>query len=190
VPACVVNRLRTGVGGHVDVETGCGELALFLASSVFLGEEVARPCPICRGDATPNDGERGGRCEGGSAAGAACDAEGTSALGTTSNDCPPSPGKSAGELAIDLAPLTTGTATLAASLSCKTGGGASAPRCFCAAQVEANACVGDRCDPSGRCPDGPIDGLCSGAPHRGCRPGTGREDCEAMVAGSGECRVA
>jgi hypothetical protein len=190
VPACIVNRLRTGVTGSVRPKTGCGELALYLTATIFLSEDVAHPCPTCRDDATPNDGKREGRCEGGAAAGKACDAHGTSALfGATSNDCEPSAGTSAGELTIDLAPLTTGETKLEASLSCKAGGGKDAARCFCAAQVQANGCIGGRCGANGRCPEGPLDGVCSLAPYRGCRPGTGREDCEALQAGSGECQI-
>jgi hypothetical protein len=189
VPACIVNRLRTGVSGSVDPKTGCGELALYLASTIFLGETVANPCPVCRNDATPNDGKRDGTCEGGAGPGKPCDAESTSILGMTSNDCAPSPGKNAGELAIDVAPLTTGEAELTATLTCKAVVGKNAPHCFCAAQTQATACVGGGCEASGRCLEGPIDGICSGAPYRGCRPGTGRDDCEALQAGSGECQV-
>ncbi|MCC6847000.1 MAG: hypothetical protein IT294_00765 [Deltaproteobacteria bacterium] len=191
VPACVVNRLRTSVGGSVDPGTGCGELRLSLASAIFTGDDVARPCPVCRGDATPNDGARDGRCQGGRADGRPCDAHGVSPhFGATSNDCEPASGKSAGDLAIDLAPLTTGTATLAATLVCKASAGTDAPRCFCPAQVQANPCVGDRCAADGRCHEGPVGGTCANAPYRDCRPGTGREDCEAVAPGSGECRLA
>ncbi|MCC6765966.1 MAG: hypothetical protein IT293_15010 [Deltaproteobacteria bacterium] len=191
VPACVVNRLRTGVGGSVDPQTGCGELLLHLASAIYTGDEVARPCPACRGDGMPNDGKRDGRCQGGRADGQPCDAQGASSdFGATSNDCEPASAKSAGDLTIDLAPLTTGTAALAATLVCKVSTGKDAPRCFCPAQVQANPCVGDRCAADGRCPEGPVDGACSTAPYRDCRPGTGREDCDAVAPGSGECRLA
>ncbi len=188
VPACVVNRLRIGVGGSVDPKSGCGDLQIYLMSSIFLGEEVGRPCPVCRDDKTPNDGTRDGRCQGGAIDGKPCDAQGVSTvLGTTSTDCEPVPTKSAGDLTIDLAPLTTGEASLGSTLQCKTGGKDSA-RCACAAQVQANACMSGRCDGSGTCAGGPVDGVCSKAPYRGCRPGSGREDCEALVPGSGECR--
>jgi len=188
VPTCVVNRLRTAVSGNVQPAAGCGELALYLSSTVFLGDDPAHPCPICRDDGAPNDGKKDGRCVGGAAAGQPCDANGTSKLfGATSNDCEPAPGKSAGELTIDLAPLTTGETKLAATLVCKAAYGKDAARCFCAAQTEANACTGGRCDESGLCTEGPIDGWCSRTPYRGCRPGTGREDCDQVEAGSGEC---
>lgn len=189
VPACIVNRLRSGVGGTVDPTTGCGDLQISLSSSVFLGEEIGRPCPVCVGDPTANDGRKDGRCTGGAADGAPCDGAGVSRLfGITSNDCQPSSRKAAGELAIDLTPLTTGDASLSSNLTCKTGGGKSAPRCACAAQVQAYACIGSGCDGSGRCDDGPIDGVCSAKPYRGCRPGSGRTDCDAVEPGSGECK--
>src|SRR6185436_17575218 len=54
VPACIVNRLRTAVTGTVQPTAGCGELALYLTSTVFLANDVAHPCPICRDDPTPN----------------------------------------------------------------------------------------------------------------------------------------
>jgi hypothetical protein len=188
VPACVVNRLRTGVGGAVDPKAGCGELLVHLAASIFIGEAVERPCPVCRGDATVNDGVRGGTCDGGAKPGAACDAESAGPLGATSNDCEPSPGKNAGELTIDVAPLTTGTVELAPTLACKAVAGKDA-RCYCAAQAQPNACVGEPCDGTGRCPDGPIDGTCGGAPFRGCLPNSGRSECEDQLPGSGECQV-
>ncbi len=190
VPACIVNRLRTGVGGSVDPTTGCGDLQLYLASTVYTGDDVAHPCPVCRADVAPNDGKRDGRCEGGGLDGKPCDANATSTIyGVTSNDCEPRSGKSVGDLTIDVAPLTTGVAKLDAALTCKTGGGKDAARCFCPAQVDANACVGGHCDGSGRCSEGPVDGVCSEAPYRGCRPGTGVEDCAKMQPGAGECRT-
>lgn len=191
VPACIVNRLRTGVGGSVDPKTGCGDLQIYLTATIHTGADVAAPCPVCRGDRTPNDGGRDGRCTGGAADGAPCDAQAVSSLfGATSTDCLPTAATSAGDLTIDLAPLTTGEAALDAKLVCKASRGKDTAPCFCPAQVEPNACIGGRCPGSGRCPDGPIDGTCSKAPYRGCRPGTGRADCDELVPGSGECRSA
>jgi hypothetical protein len=191
VPACIVNRLRTGVTGTVQPSSGCGELVVYLSSTIFLAEDVAHPCPTCRDDATANDGKRDGRCAGGAAAGKPCDAHGTSTLfGATSNDCEPAASTRADELTIDLAPLTTGDITLEATLGCKSGSGKDRARCFCPAQIQANACIGGHpCGPDGRCPEGPLDGTCSLAPYRSCRPGTGREDCDAIQTGSGECRT-
>lgn len=189
VPACIVNHLRTGVGGSVDPKSGCGELTLYLSASIFLGEEIDRPCPVCRGDASANDGTRGGTCVGGANPGAACDAQSAGAFGATSNDCAPSAGKNAGDLAIDVAPLTTGDVELEPTLTCKGVTEKNAGRCHCAAQAQPSACIGAPCDATGRCPDGPVDGTCGGAPWRGCRGGSGRADCEDVQPGSGECEV-
>ena len=188
VPACIVNRLRAGVAGTVQPKTGCGELELHLGSTVYATEDIARPCPVCAGDATPNDGRKDGHCEGGAASGKPCDAEARSAeLGVTANDCLPVEGRNVGELPIDLMPLTTGHASLTAKLSCKAVTGKDAPRCFCPAQPQASACAGDTPCTDGRCPEGPVDGVCSGAAYRTCRPDSGREECEAQHPGSGEC---
>jgi hypothetical protein len=191
MPVCVVSRLREGVAGNVRPKRGCGDLELHLESIVFTGEELARPCPVCFEDATPNDGRKEGRCRGGATPEAACDAHARSTLfGATSNDCLPSSGKNVGELPIDLMPLTTGDARLQAKLTCKAQVGKDVPRCSCPAQVQANACVGAPCAADGRCPGGPFDGSCSLQPYRSCKPGSGRADCEALVAGSGECVTA
>lgn len=190
IPACIVNRLRTGVGGSVDPKTGCGDLQIYLTSTIYTAANVALPCPVCNGDATPNDGKRDGRCQGGATDGAPCDAHSASPLfGATSNDCAPAAGSNAGELTIDLAPLTTGEAAFDAKLTCKMMPGKDAAHCFCPAQVQANACSDGRCPGSGLCSDGPVDGACSKAPYRGCRLGSGRADCDDLVPGSGECRL-
>jgi hypothetical protein len=190
VPACIVNRLRTAVTGNVRPTAGCGELALYLTSTVFLGNDVAHPCPLCRDDPTPNDGKKDGRCAGGDSDGQPCDVNGTTArFGGVSNDCAPPQRANAGELTIDLAPLTTGESKLEATLVCKAARGKDAAHCFCAAQTEANACLGGRCDGSERCDEGPIDGVCSGAPYRSCLPNSGKENCENAEKGSGECNV-
>jgi hypothetical protein len=172
----------------VQPKLGCAQLELHLSSAVFTGDEVDRPCPTCVGDATANDGRRDGRCKGGAADGAPCDAQGsTTYFGSVSNDCLPRSTKAVGELAIDLAPLTTGDVALRARLTCTATKGKDAARCFCPAQMQANACIGGRCGADGRCADGPIDGNCSAAPYRGCAPGSGRKECEDLVPGTGEC---
>lgn len=188
VPACVVNRLRAGVAGRVEPATGCADLELHLGATVFSGQDTTHPCPVCAEDAAPNDGRREGRCVGGATPGAACDAHGVStAHGATSTDCLPAGGANVGELVIDLMPLTTGDAGLQAKLSCKAQIGKERPRCSCPAQVQANACIDAPCSSAGDCPGGPVDGTCGGAPHRSCRPGSGRAECEALAAGAGEC---
>jgi hypothetical protein len=190
VPACVVNRLREGVDGRVQPKTGCADLELHLAATVFSGQNSTHPCPVCFEDATPNDGRKQGRCVGGATAGAACDAHGVSTLhGATSTDCLPIPGANVGELAIELMPLTTGDARLQAKLSCKAQVGKDLPRCFCPAQVQGSACIEEPCSAQGECTGGPFDGTCSGAPERSCRVNSGRAECEAVTPGTGECVV-
>src|SRR4029079_16058172 len=89
IPVCVVNRLRTEIGGTFDTGTGCGDLTMRLDATVTLAQEVAQPCPVCQGDVTPTDGKKDGRCRGGAKDGGPCDAEGENVMfGMTSNDCP------------------------------------------------------------------------------------------------------
>lgn len=187
VPACVVNRLRAPLTGTADPTTGCGALRLALETTVYTGNDVARPCPRCDGDRAPNDGRRGGRCAGGVNSGKACDANSASALfGATSNDCPPAPASAAGTLAIDLAPLTTGEVRLTADRGCKLRRAGLVDHCFCPDQRQPNACDSGSC-PVGEVCDGPVDGVCARAPFRSCLPGSEEGDCEAAFAGSGSC---
>jgi len=189
IPACIVNRLRESVRGSVQPTLGCAQLHLLLNATVFTGESLVRPCPVCQNDPTPNDGKQNGTCAGGATNGAQCDTNGVTKLfGAVSNDCLPASGTNIGELVLDL-PLTTGDATMRAALTCKTVTGKDAARCFCPAQVQANACVGGQCSPNEQCDEGPIDGHCSRAPARGCRPGSGRQDCETLQSGTGECEA-
>jgi hypothetical protein len=175
------------VTGTVQPRLGCAQLHLQLDATVYTGAELVRPCPVCRNDPTPNDGKRDGTCTGGATKGAPCDASGTTPLlGTVSTDCLPVASTNVGELVLDL-PLTTGDATMRAALTCKMTTGKDAVPCFCPAQVQANACVGGVCGDREQCDDGPIDGTCSKAPGRGCKPGSGRTDCDAVLPGSGEC---
>lgn len=188
VPACVVSRLRAPISGTVGGKTGCGELRLALASTVYTASDVARPCPLCSGDVAVNDGRKQGRCDGGASAGQPCDVNSASTLlGKTSNDCLPAADAAAGTIAIDLAPLTTGTTRLTADRGCK-GRGIAGNRCFCADQARPNECDSGTCDPGETC-DGPVDGACSRAPYRGCRLGTGKAECDALVRGTGTCEI-
>lgn len=184
VPVCVLNTFRAAITGTYECATGCGESVVNLTSSVFLVQDIAQPCPICVGDATPNDGQKGGTCTGGKAPGAPCDVGGVSEqFGSTSNDCLPT-GSSVGDLAIDLSPLTTGTVTVTAATACVSIG--SIGQCFCPGQNRPNACDDGICQANGQC-SSPIDGLCSNQKFRSCRPGTGTEDCDATFPGAGTC---
>jgi len=131
-PLCTLNVLQADiVGATMDAETGAADLTLELRSIVYTGVSVSRPCPYCRNDATPQDGQADGTCFDGPRDGEPCDVQGfdltfapvDDVLGPTSGvslDCPPHPGSnsSGSGLAITL-PLTTGTSTKGADDACE-----------------------------------------------------------------------
>jgi len=186
VPTCIINQFREAVTGTYNCADGSSASAVKLKSSVFLVQDIAKPCPLCVGDPTPNDGVKGGTCESGKTPGAACEVGGISpTFGPTSNDCLPT-GSSVGELDIDLDPLTTGSVSRSAGTNCLST--ASPPgSCYCEKQVQPNSCLDGVCPASNQCENGPIDGLCSNQQFRSCRSGTGTEDCEEIFPGSGNC---
>jgi hypothetical protein len=185
IPVCVVSRLRAPLAGNMNTDNGCGQIQLRLTSSVFMGAEVGRPCPVCQDDRAAHDGHKDGHCEGGKHPGAPCDAESASAIfGASSNDCPPV-GTSVGELNIDLMPLTTGNVRSEADMNCRKTRPGLADKCYCVDQPQPNACDSGTCGQDGTCQGGPDDGTCSKAPYRGCR---GDADCD-VFPGSGTCEV-
>jgi hypothetical protein len=139
-PTCTLNVMNTEVTGTANPDNGESTLTLDLRSVVHTGLSQSRPCPICRNDATPQDGLAGGTCLGGPRNNQPCDVQGfdltfapTNADNpTTGNslDCPPSSGAniSGAGLAITL-PLTTGTSTKSAQDACEAPLGALS--CFC-----------------------------------------------------------
>ena len=187
VPSCVINTFREPVTGSYNCTTGCAETQAKLTSFVYLSQKVEKPCPLCVGDTTSNDGAKEGTCDNDArAAGQPCDVNGISpTFGPTSNDCLPK-GSSVGELLIDLAPLTTGTVTATASRNCLNPEFAPGT-CFCEGQIQANSCTDKVCAESGICENGPLSGRCSNQTFRSCTPGTGENDCENVYPGSGTC---
>jgi mucin-2 len=93
---CVLNTWAAPASGTVNLATGESTTSVPLNSNVFLTGNAAAPCPRCQG----------GTCERGPNAGAACT---TTNAFATSKDCPPD-GTNLGAIAVDLTPLTTGTA--------------------------------------------------------------------------------
>lgn len=190
VAVCVLNVFREGVTGTYNCASGCGESAVHLTSSVFQSAVLDKPCPLCVGDATPNDGNKGGTCDSGKTRGAACDVGGISPVfGATSNDCLPS-SSSVGELAIDIAPLTTGTVTQAGTLACASSRFGNT--CYCPGQDRPSACTSPA--PEGSCPatgicDDPVDGFCSVQQFRVCEIGSGTSQCDDFIPGSGTCEI-
>jgi hypothetical protein len=193
VGVCVVNAFRAAPTGSVACEFGCSELHVPLRSLFYLTADVAQPCPTCVGDATPDDGGKGGTCRGGASPDAPCDANGVvdrfdaagADFGRTSLDCLPA-APSVGELDVDLDPLTSATAFLTAEEDCREPS-APAGSCHCAGQLAPNQCLDGACSPGGVCEAGPIDGRCSDQPFRFCVPGSGTADCDDVVLGAGTC---
>lgn len=182
VPVCVTNTFREAVTGTYNCETGCGSSETRLNSAVFLVQDIAKPCPLCVGDPTPNDGVKGGTCDGGAAPNAPCDVGGISpTFGATSNDCQPS-GSPVSVLQINLSPLTTGTVSQEPGLPCVAVG--SIGLCYCEGQNRPNACDSGVCPPSGLC-EGPIEGLCTVQSFRSCITDN---DCGGTYPGAGTCR--
>jgi cysteine-rich repeat protein len=190
VGMCILSTVTEGPTGTFDCTSGCTDLALSLSWSVFLRQDVAQPCPVCLGDNEANDGQANGTCSADAASpGAACDVSGVSQIfPPTSHDCLPS-GIPVGTIPIDLAPLTTGSATSTGGVDCLSPlppPGA----CHCPGQIVPNACFDGTCPPSGVCEGGPIDGHCSDASYRGCPEGSGTTSCEDVFPGSGTCVTA
>jgi hypothetical protein len=184
VPMCVLASFADGTTGSYDCTSGCSDFSAELDVRVFLSQSADAPCPQCENDLVPNDGDRGGTCNGGATPGAFCDANALSAsFGATSNDCLPA-GSSVGEQPLSVQALTT---TIAAVPTVDCLGEPADSDCYCPGQVAPNACTDGVCNESGVCENGPIDGTCSGAPYRQCRSGTGSEDCEDVFPGAGEC---
>ncbi|MGH7893721.1 MAG: hypothetical protein ACREQL_03585, partial [Candidatus Binatia bacterium] len=92
VSTCVENRFNGMFTGTANIETGTSSSTPSLISRVFGGATNPHPCPRCIGDATANDGVRGGTCSGGVDNGSSCDVDGSSPnenFGSTSLDCRP-----------------------------------------------------------------------------------------------------
>jgi hypothetical protein len=135
IAVCAVNQFNGPVSGTANVETGDAFTVAKLTARVYNGvSPLNNPCPRCAGDATKNDGVKGGTCDSGLRLGLTCDGNGTvfnrPDFGTTSLDCPPDPGVLIATLPID---LTNATGPVTKTLSgtspnCSDGSGR---KCLC-----------------------------------------------------------
>lgn len=78
-PTCTLNAVNADIiGGTGNPDLGAAEFTIDLRAVVHLGVSQSRPCPYCRNDPTPQDGNRaGGVCAGGSNDGTPCTDGGT-----------------------------------------------------------------------------------------------------------------
>ncbi len=133
---CWLLKGTADASGTWDPGLGSGEVTFNDRRLTFLSQEFLSPCPTCVGDATPNDGVRGGLCSSGDSAGQACDANGSDPTfplgegGYTSHDCQPPAGLNISGPGLDFTRTeTTGNASMASTLDCggsldNCGGGA------------------------------------------------------------------
>jgi hypothetical protein len=186
VSTCVVNEVVGTITGTANIETGESASSVKLTSKVFLAPELQHPCPRCLNDPTPNDGMLGGTCSGGARNGLACDANGTSEFtqfGTTSFDCPPSPGASAADLPINLKNSTGMEAiTLSADSPACRAVGFGGLKCAC---DTCQTAAGEPCRTNADCPVGRTCGgrRCQGGDTPG-EPCVVNDDCPPNPGGT------
>ena len=208
VTTCVQNTFVSALTGTADYGTGASTGIAQNQSIVYTGLTQSNPCARCVGDATPNDGVKGGTCSGGLDNGQPCDANGSSpnaSFGTTSLDCRITAGAIIATLPINLN-NTMGTkhATLTASnpncraatfttnkCQCDTcSGGVPGQIIVCSSNADCPAggtCGGKRCIGTSPNIDGTVCTLNSDCPGGACNvPGaaTAPNQCDG---GSGDC---
>jgi hypothetical protein len=132
ITSCVLNTWSAPASGSLDLAAGTSSTNVALSSDVYLTGNLAQPCPRCSASGTPSSPGMG-TCDRGPRTGMACTT--TSSTGIT-RDCPTGgtdgthpctpggglciDGSHVGVIAIDLSPLTTGSASMtdAAGLFC------------------------------------------------------------------------
>jgi hypothetical protein len=200
-PVCAVNTVSAELVAVVpaDIGTGSSKTEVANNSKVFLGISQSQPCPTCVGDATPNDGVKGGTCNGGDNNGSPCDANGINVtFGNTSYDCQPSPGQNVSGAGLSLTLTLSDTPdSLNEGTDCTFAGGLSGLDCACAVctgdvTVPCNAdsdCsgVGGTCTSIGSGvdtqPNGCADLTCTGG--LCLDPGSDVKYCDGYLAGDG-----
>lgn len=120
-PVCIISIFDGDLTGTANSATGEGVAKVNLRSRVFLGIDIAQPCPRCGPPSSnPEVGDMF-TCEGGQTPGAACTVEAVSPdFGGTSHTCAPELGGAVtGQgIAIRFSEVTTGTAEKQATLPC------------------------------------------------------------------------
>lgn len=135
VSTCVTYQWNGGISGTLNPTTGESAGVASVIGRTYLSATVDAPCPQCSGDSFANDGIALGVCIGGARHGLACDANGlspTPSFGSTSLDCPPSPGSLIGTSPIDFASANDATAEITLSASSPSCDGSPGKKCACA----------------------------------------------------------
>ena len=190
-PVCLVNEFVSELEGTANAGTGSTSTTLSLSTRVFLGMTLTQPCPTCESDGLPNDGLRGGTCNGGSRNGLACDensAHGT--FGPVSYECPPDTANISGAGLHLTLTLTDGYVELPFGTDCDPPYEGSACACAvcsgdtslpCNSDEECAAVDAGTCSSNGggaaRWPNSCVNGI--------CELGEGKD--ESLYAETGEC---
>jgi hypothetical protein len=154
---------------------------------VYNGFLIDQPCPVCTGDAFPNDGASDGTCSSGTRNGLACDGNGVSpetTFGVTSLDCPPGPAAPLASFPIYLTKTNTGTIAKTLAVDSPNCNGAPGKKCLCAscslnddvpcatnadcAAASAGTCTNIAGEP--RKPNACLDDTSTGADESNCQP--------------------
>jgi hypothetical protein len=109
LPVCVINAIQTDASGTAQPGTGASTVDIPLSSRVYLTNNATTPCPQCIGGVCDPNWKDGVANNPSPNAGQPCTPVGTQA---TSLQCGVPLTDFQGALAVDLNPLTSGTATM------------------------------------------------------------------------------
>ncbi len=174
ITTCYTSEVTGPAGGTVNVDTGAASIDVPMQVPLYISPSIDHPCPRCIGDPISNDNTRSGVCNEGARNGLACDANanapaGYPDFGSTSFDCPPTPGALISTFVLGTVTFATDPqdSTLTAASPPCTASGYTSLACHCETcnNINAPPCATNAdCPPSGGNP-----GICGG---RRCFGGT------------------
>jgi len=170
VATCVVNEFTEDITiRELNLQTGEVEMRLKLNSIVHLTGDKNNPCPTCSGETVGAVG----KCRGLTPKlGQRCTTEGTTRrFGNTSSDCPPFVADNAGELEVELDPISSGTVAREADIPCSGG--------LCLCSGGGNPPSMNECDDPFSCSEQVcIDNGGSEDVRKGIQPGVDQQCCK------------